>query len=222
MPAARNAPTIDAKSRKVARGRPRDPNKRESILVAARRLFLSEATGNFTMDDLAAAAPISKATLYAYFRDRSQVLEAMVVRELERMLAQDWVKQHSNVELRDTLVEFGEIFIARIASSEGRAFERILAAVAASDPMLARKFFDAGPGRGLQLLKDMLADHRAQAELAIDDPERAAEDLLGLWQGFLRHELDFAGRRTPSRAEIKRRAAHGVEVFLEFYRRSSG
>lgn len=219
MPAARKSLESPAKAPKVARGRPRDPNKRESILLAARRLFLGEPTGNFTMDDLAAAAPMSKATLYSYFRDRSQVLEAMVVRELERMVAEDWVGQHSAATLKDTLTEFGEIFIRRIASSEGRAFERILASAAASDPSLARRFFDAGPGRGLKLLEEILADTRAQAELDIADPEQAAEDLLGLWQGFLRHELDFAGRETPNNAEIRTRSAHGVSVFLRNYRR---
>jgi TetR/AcrR family transcriptional repressor of mexJK operon len=198
----------------LRRGRPRDPAKREAAIAAARTLFLRDPAGNFTMDQVVVEAKIAKATLYAYFRDREALLEAVVWAELDRMLAEDWVRNHAEQPLEDILVGFGELFIGQIANGESQRFERILTVVTCRTPELGQRFYDAGPGRGYARLRSILAQAMERGEIVTDSIDEATEALLGLWQGFLRLQLEIGHRDPPDRSEVHRRSAAGVRTFL--------
>jgi TetR/AcrR family transcriptional repressor of mexJK operon len=58
--------------------------KAESILAAARRMFLASGFGAVSMDAIAREAGASKATLYAYFASKEELFGAVVSHEGER------------------------------------------------------------------------------------------------------------------------------------------
>ncbi len=60
------------------RGRPKDRGKREAILSAARELFMGHGYAGTSMDSLANAANVSKATLYSHFADKDTLYRAIV------------------------------------------------------------------------------------------------------------------------------------------------
>jgi TetR/AcrR family transcriptional repressor of mexJK operon len=56
----------------------------------------------------------------------------------------------------------------------------------------------------------------------VDDPLRAAEDLISLWKGFLDMEVHFEAAPAPSSAELKVRATRAVQIFLRAYAAEKG
>jgi TetR/AcrR family transcriptional regulator, repressor for uid operon len=55
----------------------------EAILAAARRVIVERGPGKFTMSTVAAAAGVSRPTLYRWFRTKDELLEALTAYEEE-------------------------------------------------------------------------------------------------------------------------------------------
>jgi AcrR family transcriptional regulator len=70
--------------------------RRKDIVDAAEKVFFSQGWQNATMDDVAEAAELSKATLYLYFKNKEDLYAAILVRGSEILLRafQDAVGQH--------------------------------------------------------------------------------------------------------------------------------
>ncbi len=60
---------------------------RSGILAAAAELVASGGSGAVTMSSVARRAAVAKATVYNHFRDRTELLNALVVNEGERLVA---------------------------------------------------------------------------------------------------------------------------------------
>ncbi|WP_322013652.1 TetR/AcrR family transcriptional regulator [Paraburkholderia sp. J12] len=199
------------------RGRPKDPAKREALLNAARDLFLSQGPDGVTVDEIAARAGVSKVTLYANFADRNALLEAVMARESERIISNDYLADTAGRDLEAALCGLGERVLGFLANPQMVGLERLIAVAAESHPEKARRFFEVGPGRNRDILVKLIEMGIEQGRIATDDPVEAASDLIGLWQGFLRLETIFRYRQPPGNAEIRRRAARGVELFMRLY-----
>src|SRR5579883_3378626 len=61
--------------------------KAETILAAAKRMFLEHGFGAVSMDAIARAAGVSKATVYAHFAGKEELFGAVIGRECERYFA---------------------------------------------------------------------------------------------------------------------------------------
>jgi len=74
----------DPKARRLARKSKRQENRRHIILACARDVLVAHGPVAFTMEQLAAAAGTSKATLYYYFRSREEVIGELAISVLRR------------------------------------------------------------------------------------------------------------------------------------------
>jgi len=201
---------------KSVRGRPSDPGKREAILGAARDLFLTYGPSSVTMDRLADQAGVAKATLYACFEDKNAVLVEMVRRESELAVSDQWKSQREG-GLEESLIAFGVAFLTFMVNPQLQSLERLLSGIAIRDPALGDRLFVAGPGRAMNILRALLAEAEANGQIRADSIDTAAEDLLGLWQGFLRVDVNFHQMPNPQISYLRDRAAHGVRQFLKLY-----
>ena len=59
-------------------GRPKDLEKRAAILNVAKRLFTTQGFDGTSMDAIAAAAGVSKLTVYSHFQDKERLFAAAV------------------------------------------------------------------------------------------------------------------------------------------------
>lgn len=57
--------------------------RRKAIIDAAEKVFFSRGVENATMDEVAEIAELSKGTLYLYFKNKSDLLHAIMARALE-------------------------------------------------------------------------------------------------------------------------------------------
>lgn len=203
----------------ATRGRPRDPAKREALLAAGRTLFVAHGFGPVTVDQVIVEAGVSRATYYAHFQDKMALLEAIVARESTRIVEDGWVENSLDGDLEEALTGFGVRLLGFLADPDMLAMERLAASAAAFNPNLGRRLFDAGPGRAKAILGRLLAEAQGRGTLGPADRAQALSDLMGLWQGMLRVELNFGLRGRPSPDEIADRARHGARQFLKLYGR---
>ena len=157
-------------------GRPKDMEKREAVLDAAIRLFAERGMEGVPVDAIAAAAGVSKVTIYAHFKDKPAILEAIVLRETERLGQRMAEISHSDSSLSDRLTQVGVGLVDMLSAPCHMALDRCLGVEAQRNPEIARRFFEAGPRRMRSLLAEMLDGAVDAREVRLDCTMTAAED----------------------------------------------
>lgn len=195
-------------------GRPRDAAKHDAILDAARALFFARGVEAVPIEAVAAEAGVSKVTVYGHFGDKLTLFEAVVAREVATMHAALTTPDTEDRAIEERLVAFGTSLMRFLTTPEVENFDRLLGQEAQRRPDLARRFFDAGPGRCRAFLAGLIAEAAARGELAPDDPTAAAEDLLALWQGMLPIMCRLHLQASPDQPDIAARVRRGVRLFM--------
>lgn len=72
-------------SRAIRKGRPVDANKHDAILEQARRMFTALGFTGTSMDELADAAGVSKATIYNHFDSKERLFETVLRALVEQL-----------------------------------------------------------------------------------------------------------------------------------------
>lgn len=199
-------------------GRPRAHGKRQEVIDAAWRLFLSEGVQATALDAVAKAAGVSRATLYSHFPDKAALFEATIRDEMDR-LALTQMPPADGVPLHDALVAFGRSLMRYLASPTPIAFYAVLAGDLRRHPDLARSFYELGPGQTHRNLTAILARAVDRGEIVLPDATQAAEQLIGLWQGLTNYKLALAIDIDALVAGIDDRVERAVVLFLAAHRR---
>jgi TetR/AcrR family transcriptional regulator, mexJK operon transcriptional repressor len=177
------------------RGRPTAAERRareSEILTTALGVFLRSGYGASTLDELAAAAQVTKRTLYAYYGDKSGLFTAMV-RDLAAAVSLDASRD------RDTLETLAARIVSRVHSDELVALHQLVIGESARFPELALILHSNGDARHIaRLAEHIRAERSAEAE-------HLAEPLFSLLLGE-RHRRRLLGiDPAPSEAQA---AAH--------------
>ncbi len=199
-------------------GRPKDLEKRAAILNAAKRLFPEYGFEGTSMDAIAAAAGVSKLTVYSHFKDKDSLfVEAVRVRCTEQM-PPELFEMESQGSMRQQLRTIASAFFALVISDEAISLHRLLTAGTGSSEKLAQMFWEAGP----QMVQDGFARflQREVAARAIDvpDTQRAASQFFCLLKGEL-HARMLCGCCAASitAQEIEAHLDATVDMFLRAY-----
>jgi AcrR family transcriptional regulator len=181
---------------KKAATTPRYDRTAAAILDAAAHV-LSERGGDSNMADVAAAAGVSRATLYRYYPHREALLEALATHALA-----------------DAAARIADAGLERASVEE--AVERILRAlIAVGDryAVLVREQVDVDPAQAERLVG---APMRAVFERGIDSGlfrrDVSAEVLLQLFSGALVAALKLTGR---GQLGVEEASAATASVFLD-------
>lgn len=185
------------------------------ILAAARRLFLAHGYGATSMDAVAHAAGVSKATVYARFDSKDGLFAAMVERQGEGQSVA--LEAAPDAEVADVLHRFGHDAAELLLSEPVIAFHRIVASEATRSPGVGPLFFSNGPERLLGDLEAYLRQAMVRGALRPADARLAAAQFLAIIVGDLQlRSLMGLGRRATAerRAQV---AGAGVDAFLRAY-----
>jgi AcrR family transcriptional regulator len=107
---------------------------RERILREARALFLERGFAEASMQDIAAAAGLTKAALYHHFRDKNELFDTIVQRELTRVTRGLDREFGEDTPLREGLVRAGAFLIASMDGDLPRLLLDAFKHVYAGDP----------------------------------------------------------------------------------------
>ena len=190
--------------------------KRQLVVDAAGALFMAHGYGAVSMDAVARAAGVSKATLYAYFTSKDQLFAAIIGQACDQKIALGEMLPAEVSDIRAALTVFGRRLLGFFLEERALAIHRVVIAESTRFPELGRAFYDHGPAALLRTFGAWLAEQTAQARLGVTDPATAAEQFVALLRTsvFLRASLGLA---RPTDAEIDATVEAAVTTFLKAY-----
>lgn len=215
-PAASAPPAASTKP--AGPGRPKDLSKRNAILEAAKRLFLSDGYDGVSMDQIAAGAGVSKLTVYSHFGDKETLFSAAVQAYCEQHLPPPLFEPAPATALRERLIEIATAFYEMISTPEAIQIHRLLCSPQLAETPLSKMFWDAGPQRLHDEFAALLQRRVEAGELDIHDLPRAATQFFALIKGEPHAMLMFGcGVTAPTELTVHIEAS--VAMFLRAYAR---
>ena len=200
-------------------GRPKSPEKRAAIREAAVELFMSEGLQRTSMDAIAAAAGVSKQTVYSHFDSKDALFRECVCGKVEDYgLHAGDIPDH--LPLDQALKIFGRQFLDLLQDEEVLSMFRLLAGECAVYPAIARVFFEAGPDETRRSVALLLGRFSDRGEIELTDPLESASLLIALFQGRYFLELLLGVRDGIDEREVDIHLDRSVERFVSLHRRT--
>jgi TetR/AcrR family transcriptional regulator, mexJK operon transcriptional repressor len=168
-------------ARKLERALQPRAMKPQQIREAAARLFQEQGYGAVSMDAIARAAGVSKATIYAHFADKAQLFEEL----MKAVCREEWVAvtmlDAEPGDLRAELHAIGKAYAEFLVDPRAVRIYRMVLAESPRFPELGRAFFEGGPRLITDKLTAYLARAEARGKLALGGASnRAAQNFLAM------------------------------------------
>lgn len=195
----------------------RTGRKFDQVLEGARQVFMADGFEGASVDDIARAAGVSKATLYSYFPDKRLLFMEVASTECTRMADQAVDQIDQSQPPRAVLTQVAHHVVPFLLSPFAQQMFRICQAERARFPDLGRAFYAAGPEQGKQRIKDYLDYAVARGELAVEDIDIAAEQFSELCKVKLWTRAVFGIQTEFTKAEIDEVVTAAVDMFLARY-----
>lgn len=195
-------------------------DKRRSILDAAAPIFGDAGYQRASVDAIAAAAGVSKPTIYSYFGGKEQLFRESVADSARTLNADslaavqslDLRPKHWRASLLQVAIKLSGCFRSDCAAS----LSRLVNAEIGRDPEVFDTVRQAGRLPIVEALAGRLAMLGNAGFLALPDPELAAKHFIALIQAEL-PDLTDLGTQPGSEAAIRRAVGAGVETFLRAF-----
>jgi TetR/AcrR family transcriptional repressor of mexJK operon len=191
-----------------------DP-KRQAIIDAATRMFLAHGYRNVSMDKIAQAAPVSKATLYNHFDSKPALLAAVVSALCTALLRTMTEAVTESDDVENNLKKIATSFMDLLFAEDGLAIYRLVIAESHDFPELGQLVYESGPLPALNWLENYLQRLNAGGRFNIADPTFAANAFFNLLKGDLYLPCLLAIKPLPSTDEKNR----VINQVIPFYMR---
>ncbi|HEX6834097.1 MAG TPA: TetR/AcrR family transcriptional regulator [Rudaea sp.] len=204
-------------ARTAGPGRPKDLEKRAAILQAAKRLFTTQGFEGTSMDAIAAAAGVSKLTVYSHYQDKERLFTAAVECVCMEQMPPEIFMADLKGPIRKQLLTIARAFFSLITSEEAVSVHRTMVANARQSPKLAELFWEAGPKRTTSAFESFLRAEVEGGKLDIPDIHRAATQFFCLLKGEWHARLEFGCCHAPTPLEVDEHINATVDLFLRAY-----
>jgi TetR/AcrR family transcriptional repressor of mexJK operon len=181
--------------------------RRDALIAAAEQVFCKRGYHQSTMDDVAAAAGISKRTLYQLVQSKEELFTALLDRHRKPF---DFSVETANRPMEDVLHEMLSVWAHHVLSPSLVALLRLIMAEYIHSKTLSRLL----DRENAKPCRDALQAYFTSSNLAIADPEEAAQMLYGMAIGNIHIELLLGIGKAPTRPALDARIARAVDLFL--------
>lgn len=195
----------------------RKGRKFDQVLEGARDVFMVDGFEGASVDDIARAAGVSKATLYSYFPDKRLLFMEVANAECARQSQDALNAIDMSGPPRDVLCHAGKHFLKFITSKFGQQVFRICVAESDRFPEIGREFYRSGPERMRAEMSEYFEAAMERGELQIEDFTLAADQFGELCKADIWPRLMFGVIDTVSDADIDRVVDGAVDTFLARY-----
>ena len=191
--------------------------KRESILVAAREIFLEMGYAAANMDSVAARANVSKATIYAHFDNKRALFETVIAQRCLLVFGETLAIPDHVDDARTTLRHLAETIFSMVRSPEALAINRVVVAEAPRLPEVGEAFYAAGPVPALARVTRLFTDLTRRGLLDVPEPHAplVAELFLNMLKGDV-HTRELLGV-APSRTDHSGLLDIAVDLIMALY-----
>ena len=201
----------------TAQAQIRKGRKFDQVVEGAREIFLRDGFEGASVDDIARAAGVSKATLYSYFPDKRLLFMEVATRQCEE-------QARISIEQIDSTRPPGEVlscvahqFLGFIYSDMGQRIFRICVAESDRFPLIGQEFYHSGPMILRAAVVDYLKQAAGRGELQIEDYNLAADQFAELCKADLWPKLIFGIITSVTQPEMQRVIDGAVSTFLARY-----
>lgn len=198
----------------VKRGR-----KFDQVLEGARDIFMSDGFEGASVDDIARAAGVSKATLYSYFPDKRLLFMEVARVECARQAETSLSGIDPKLPIADVLTHAARHMVNFFTSEFGQRVFRLCVAESDRFPDLGRAFYESGPAVVRAGLIAFMENGIKKGELVIDDLSLAADQFGELCKADLFPRLVFSMDKSFDDAQKQRIVEGAVTTFMARYGR---
>lgn len=195
---------------------PSSSRKEAQIVEAARGAFLEHGFAETSMEAIARAANVSKATLYAYFPSKEALFIHLIETECEQK-RNFFTTIELDGEIEAALRRLGAEFVSHFLAKNEKSFFQVMSAERARFPELCRLFFNTGRKRVVAQVAGLLDECSEKGLLSFDDAHLAANQFLNLVLADLPMRVAL-GLDLPDEEEAKKVMEAGVSTFLRAFR----
>ena len=153
--------------------------KRDAVVEAATRAFLTHGYEASSMDAIAADANVSKRTVYNHFPGKRELFQAVVSRLYEGFHSDGGQTLRHDQPPEQALPAFLRSMLVHMRRPEVRGLLRLVIAEHQRFPELSQIYLDGKKGQAYALLDDYIAAQHARGRLNAPDPHVAATQLMG-------------------------------------------
>jgi TetR/AcrR family transcriptional regulator, mexJK operon transcriptional repressor len=196
------------------RGRRKDGEKGSAILEAARDLFMDHPFDRVSMDMVADAARVSKATVYSHFPSKQALFVAAISKGCLAAFDEAAASIERGRTLEATLNALALRFVDTITSEEISKLTAVMTADGKNNPELAQMFFAGAINVATTALADVLASEVERGTIFCANPFGAATQFLAMVLGNFELQVRLGLPRAPH-AEIEAYTRDCTALFLK-------
>lgn len=203
----------------------RTATKRRAILTEATALFLRHGFRGTSMDEVAAAAGVSKQTVYKQFTDKESLFREIVegVGENAQNIVAKIVSAFGEKpavtrdELEERLTGVARVYLEEVLQPHVLSLRRLIIGEAEEFPDLAVDYYEKAPTRGLEVIAEALMPYLDSCMLVADDARLAAAHFAHLALSVAQDRAMFVPSELPSPGERDQLARAAARVFVAAY-----
>jgi TetR/AcrR family transcriptional regulator, mexJK operon transcriptional repressor len=199
-------------------GRPKrgtEAERIDNLIAVATQVFLRDGYGGSSIDKVAGEAGVSTRTIYERFKNKADLLGAVITRLVDRDMATILNSEElDRLEPRQALTVIGQTITGRACHPDSAALFRILAMEAQRFPELAAKMRDNGKARLDNAVSGYFHGQVRRGALRLANPDRAASLFLQMMCGELHDCLLFGSETDMAKLDFGAHVDMVVDIFL--------
>jgi TetR/AcrR family transcriptional repressor of mexJK operon len=187
--------------------------KREAILHGAKAAFLRDGFGGASMDQVAAAAGVSKMTVYRHFGSKEELFAGVITELCQHIVAED-IAEIFTREPHEALRAFARKMTDIVFARDTAELHRIVIAESRRFPKLGQLFYRTGPQACIDALEAYFRGNKDDRRFKVENPRRSAEEFLELLRGYAHLKMLLGIDKAPSSDDIDARIESAVRHVL--------
>jgi TetR/AcrR family transcriptional repressor of mexJK operon len=200
----------------------RSARKHRAIVAAATTAFLDKGYDGTSMDEIAAAAAVSKQTVYKHFADKETLFAEIVLAttgQINQIVQLVTGSLAGTTDLEKDLGELARRFITVLMEPQILRLRRMVISSADRFPELGRTWYEQGFELVLAAMAASFQELAGRELLTLDDPQLAADHFVGMLLWIPVNKAMFTGDdHYRTKIDLEQYASASVRTFLHAYR----
>jgi TetR/AcrR family transcriptional repressor of mexJK operon len=198
-------------------GRPKDLEKRQQILAAAKCIFLKCGYQGSSMNQIAQAAGVTKLTVYNHFQDKANLFVCAIAATCEELIRARPLHLHADSDFPKEFHHACELSLNIINLPEAIKLELLLLELAAEQNPLAEKFYNASHLRMNRIWENFFQQAIELGFIRNENLKTLNLLIISLLLGMRHHEVLLGVRAVPNQEERQQIIADSIALFLLKY-----